>query len=207
LRILSLYVQMLNKRCQLLPDAARFTVQIQESAERMRQLVADLLVHSRSIHESALSVPTEPNRALAKAITSLTDTISITGAVIRHEPLPSVFAAEPDLELVFRNLIANALKYRADKAPEVDITATVTNGQCTIAVRDNGIGISPEYHQQVFGLFKRLHGREVPGTGVGLAVTRNVIEKHGGRIWVESEAGSGATFKFQLQLTSAAAVA
>jgi signal transduction histidine kinase len=203
-RILSLYSQMLRRKCQLPPDAGQFTSQIEANAERMLRLVKDLLVHSRSVHEPARSAPLDPNTALAEALAHLDDAISSARAVIRYESLPMVLADGPDLEVVFRNLIGNALKYRAEAAPEVDITATVSGGRCTIRVRDNGIGIAPEYHERVFGLFKRLHGREVPGTGVGLAVTKNLVEKHGGRIWVESESGRGATFVVELAATASA---
>jgi signal transduction histidine kinase len=195
IRTLSLYAQMLSKRCNLPPESAKYTEQIRSSAERMQQLVTDLLVHSRTLHEVPPSAPADPNRALAGAIAFLNDTVGNSGAVIRREPLPTVVAAEPDLELVFRNLIGNAIKYSGGKTPQVDISAAINDGVCTISVRDDGIGIHPEYHERVFGLFKRLHGSEIPGTGVGLALARNLIEKHGGSIWVESQPGEGATFR------------
>lgn len=205
LRTVSLYAQMLAQRCELPPEALHFTSQIQSSAQRMQRLVADLLEHSRSVHESARSVPADANHAVAEVISYLDEEIVSTGAVIEREPLPFVLAGGPDLELVFRNLIANALKYRGEAVPKIHIGAETANGLCTFSVRDNGIGIKPEYFERVFGLFKRLHGPEVPGTGVGLAVAKNVVEKHGGRIWVESAPGQGTTFRFQLPLAVIAA--
>jgi signal transduction histidine kinase len=206
LRILSLYTQLLNRRYELPPGAIQFTTQIQASAERMQRLVGDLLIHSRSVHEPARSAPTDPNLAVAEVLAYLRDEIAKSDAVVQSDPLPSVIAYAADLEIVFRNLIANALKYRGHHRPYVTIGAEIDNDLCTISVRDNGIGIDPEYHGRVFGLFKRLHGSEIPGTGVGLAVTKNLIEKHGGKIWVESESGRGATFNFQLRLALSAAV-
>lgn len=204
-RIVSLFSQMLRRKCQLPAEAEQYTSQIETNARRMQRLVRDLLAHSRSVHEPVVSTPTDPGRALAEALSFLSDAIAESGAVVRQEPLPPVLANEADLELVFRNLIGNALKYRSEAPPEIDITATVSGNTCAIRVRDNGIGIAPEYHERIFGLFKRLHGREVPGTGVGLAVTKNLVEKHGGRIRVESESGRGATFIVELPSAATAA--
>jgi signal transduction histidine kinase len=109
-----------------------------------------------------------------------------------------VEADQTQLSQVFQNLLSNSLKYRSSEPPTIHITATRINAMYEFSVADNGIGIDAEHHERVFGVFKRLHGKEVPGTGIGLAICRKIIESHGGRIWVESAAGRGATFKFTL---------
>ena len=173
----------------------------------MLRIVSDLLLHSRSVHEPARSALTDANRAAAEASAHHAEAIRSSGALIEIGDLPPVIASEPDLELVFRNLIGNSLKYRGDNVPAIRITATTDGDRCTFRVSDNGIGIAPEFHERVFGLFKRLHGNEIPGTGVGLALTRKLIEKHGGRIWIESEEGHGATFLFELRAARIASTA
>jgi signal transduction histidine kinase len=99
---------------------------------------------------------------------------------------------------VFQNLLGNSIKYRSAEPPKIHVNARKLNGFYEFGVADNGIGVDPEHHDRIFGVFKRLHGKEVPGTGIGLAICRKIIESHGGRIWVESEPGKGATFKFTL---------
>ena len=198
-RVISLYAQLLRKRSSLTPESAQFTAQIETSAERMLRIVNDLLVHSRSTHEPTRSLPSDADKAVREALAHHGAMLDATGATVRVDPMPPVLANEPDLELVFRNLIGNSLKYRGEARPEIHISAQANGDSCMFRVRDNGIGIAPEYHDRVFGLFKRLHGHEIPGTGVGLAITKKLIEKHGGRIWVESEFGKGATFVFELR--------
>ena len=118
--------------------------------------------------------------------------------MVDADPLPTVCGDPVQLVQLFQNLIDNAIKYSGATRPTVRITAERSGGDWRITVRDNGVGIDPQYHQQIFGIFKRLHGRDVPGTGIGLALTKRVVERHGGRIWVESAAGQGAAFTFTL---------
>jgi light-regulated signal transduction histidine kinase (bacteriophytochrome) len=113
---------------------------------------------------------------------------------VRWEALPRVLGSPVQLVQLFQNLIGNGIKYRSDRPPRIDISARPEGAQWKIAVQDNGIGIAPEYQQKIFGLFKRLHGRDIPGNGIGLALCQKIVERHGGRIWVESEPGHGATF-------------
>ncbi|MGH7962633.1 MAG: sensor histidine kinase, partial [Candidatus Binatia bacterium] len=120
------------------------------------------------------------------------------GAVVIHDPLPTVAAEETMLMQLFQNLIGNALKYRNNRLPQIHISATPQPGEWRFTVQDDGIGIAPQHAERIFGLFTRLHGHQYPGTGLGLALCRKLVERHGGRIWVESELGAGSTFFFTL---------
>jgi chemotaxis family two-component system sensor kinase Cph1 len=122
--------------------------------------------------------------------------IAESGAIVTSGPLPTVAAEEVMLMQLFQNLISNSIKYRGEETPRIHVSAERGAEGWMFSVRDNGIGIDPQYADRVFGMFKRLHGSEVPGTGIGLAICKKVVERQGGRIWVESEAGHGATFKF-----------
>jgi light-regulated signal transduction histidine kinase (bacteriophytochrome) len=125
--------------------------------------------------------------------------IEENSAVISAGPLPRVFVAETHLQQLFQNLLSNSIKYRSEKPPHIQVSARPLEGYYLFSVRDNGIGIEPKHFEQVFGLFKRLHGRrEYPGTGLGLAICRRIVEVYGGTISVESEPGQGATFLFTL---------
>jgi chemotaxis family two-component system sensor kinase Cph1 len=121
-----------------------------------------------------------------------------SGAVITHDPLPMVEADQTQLSQVFQNLLGNSIKYRSPEPPKIHLSARRLDGFHEFSVTDNGIGVDPEHHERIFGVFKRLHGKDVPGTGIGLAICRKIIESHGGQIWIESRLGEGATFKFTL---------
>ena len=138
------------------------------------------------------------NTVLAKAIFNLQAAIAQSGAVLTSDPLPTVVTEEVVLLQVFQNLISNSIKYRGAETPRIHVSAERSAGVWLFAVRDNGIGIDPEDTERVFGMFKRLHGTEIPGTGIGLALCKKIIERQGGGIWVESEKGRGATFKFTI---------
>ena len=203
LRVIVMYSQLLRKRAGRLEENAEICLShIETGAQRMQRLIADLLSYSSVLNESA-SVPVDTNAALQAAIRGCSLAVAEASGQIRFTDLPPVLASATEIELVFQNLITNAVKYRSETPPVIDITAAVDGLTCTFRVSDNGIGIRPEYHDRIFDLFKRLHGREVAGTGVGLALTRRIVEKHGGRIWVESDEGRGATFMFTLPLPSA----
>ena len=143
-------------------------------------------------------IPIDSNAVLAKAMFNLQAAIAQSGAVVTSDPLPTVVAEEVVLLQVFQNLISNSIKYRGTETPRIHISAERSAGAWLFAVQDNGIGIGPEDTERVFGMFKRLHGSEIPGTGIGLALCRKIIERQGGRIWVESAIGRGATFKFTI---------
>jgi light-regulated signal transduction histidine kinase (bacteriophytochrome) len=125
-------------------------------------------------------------------------TIGETGAQVSSGYLPSIVGYEAQLSQLFQNLIGNAIKYRSERPPRVYISAEKHGHEWIFKVRDNGIGIAPEYYKTIFGVFKRLHGKETPGTGIGLAICSKVVEHHGGRIWVESKFGEGSEFCFTL---------
>ncbi len=175
---------------------------IVDAAGRMQKLVNDLLALSRS-GRSALQVnPLELGDCVQDALAALSERVRSSGARIHVEPLPTVFGDRTLLTQLYQNLVGNALKYaHPDRPAEIRITAEQRSGAWIFGVRDNGIGIPAEYTDQVFAPFKRLHGRsEYDGTGIGLAICRKAIERHEGRIWVESEPGTGSHFRFTLGL-------
>src|SRR3989442_14573226 len=137
----------------------------------------------------------------------LTAAIAESKAVITSDSLPRVLGSEMPLLQLLQNLIGNAIKYRSDLTPRVHVRVRKNDGEWLFSVIDNGIGIEPQYLQKIFGVFKRLHGKAVPGTGIGLAICTRVVERYGGRIWVESQPRQGSTFFFTLPIVNAAAAA
>jgi light-regulated signal transduction histidine kinase (bacteriophytochrome) len=139
----------------------------------------------------------DAGEALRRALETLTAAIESSAASVTHGPLPRVRMHAFQLEQLFQNLIANAIRYRSGEPPRIQVTAERCGDQWKFSVRDNGIGIEPEYHEQIFGMFKRLQKRtDSPGTGMGLAICKRIVESAGGRIWVESRLGQGSTFSF-----------
>jgi light-regulated signal transduction histidine kinase (bacteriophytochrome) len=205
LRMISLYTQLLQEEYGgLLDEAARSYVDFAVSgAQRMEHLLQDLMAYSRV--SSAPQGPTEPSDAgvaLESALGNLEAALRKSGAQYHVGGLPSVAAPSVHLVLLFQNLIGNALKYCGGKVPEVWIDAQPAGKMWQFSVRDNGIGIEPQYAKQIFGVFKRLHGAEYEGTGIGLAVCQRIVERTGGRIWLESAPGDGSTFYFTLPGTA-----
>jgi PAS domain S-box-containing protein len=201
LRNVSTFTQLLERRYkgQLDSDAEMFIKYIVDSAHRMTQLIRDLLAYSQVIHsddtasdEVALREPVE------WALDNLRSSIEESGAVVEIDPLPKLRCDKSQLAQVFQNLISNAIKYRSAEAPRIRIASERDDTSWVVSVRDNGIGIAPAYHDKVFGVFRRLHGTDYAGTGIGLAICKKIIEKHGGRIWVESDASQGSAFKFSI---------
>ena len=201
LRMIASFAELLAQRYRgkLDTDADEFIGYIISGAHRMDALIRDLLAYSRVVNTEGVTYqPVELEGTLHWATMNLQKAIAETGAIITHDELPVALGDQVQLVQVLQNLISNALKYRSQEKPHVHISAERSDAEWIISVRDNGIGIAPEYHDRIFGVFKRLHGRDYPGTGIGLAICKAVVEKHGGRIWVESEAGQGATFRFTL---------
>ena len=215
LRMVSSYSQLLAKRYQGKLDAdaddfIKFTV---SGAERMRQLIKDLLTYSRVVNRQRTSQCVDCEEVLRGVLTNLKTAIEETGGVLTHDPLPTVFADPVHLGQLFQNLIGNALKFNASKPPRAHVSAVLIPGEesgsgpfCQFAVTDNGIGIEPRYIERIFGAFQRLHTiAEYPGTGIGLAICKKIVEGQGGRIWVESTPGKGTTFKFTIPVPEVAA--
>jgi light-regulated signal transduction histidine kinase (bacteriophytochrome) len=165
---------------------------------RMERFIHDMLAYSQAA-EGGLEIKPFPCRlALDWALLELQPIIDETGAEIVADELPVVTGDAMRLSQVFKNLIGNAMKYRSEAAPVIRISTVEHNSEHVICIRDNGMGIDPKYFDNIFVLFKRLHGRELAGSGVGLAICKQIVEHHGGRIWVESEPGAGSKFCFTL---------
>ncbi len=166
----------------------------------MHAMITDLLEYSQVKMDTVAVGPVNSEQALATALDNLRGLIEQSGAGINRSTLPLVLASAPQVTRLFQNLVGNAIKYAAPgRPPEVIIGADCDGEFWQFWVQDNGIGIDPQYHQRIFGLFQRLHDRaHYQGTGVGLALCKRIVERHGGRIWIESEAGRGATFRFTL---------
>ena len=170
-----------------------------EGARRMQTLIRDLLEYSRVGTRGKGFERTDSGAALDRALANLATAIHESGAVITRDPLPSLDADPTQLPQLFQNLIANGIKFCAGKRAEIHVGARRKDGAWIFSVRDNGIGIEPQYRDRIFVIFQRLHTRtEYPGTGIGLAICKRIVERHGGRIWVESEAGGGSTFFFTI---------
>lgn len=201
LRAVVSYVQLLQKRYagQLDERADKYIAYAADGGQRMQTLINDLLTYSRVGRGVEELEPVDSNIALSRAITSLRAAIEDSGVTVTADELPVVLANETMLAQLFQNLIGNAIKFRGDEPLRVYVSAERRDGEWLFAVRDNGIGIAPEYAERIFVIFQRLHGREeYPGTGIGLAICKKIVERHGGRIWVESAPGDGATFFFTL---------
>jgi PAS domain S-box-containing protein len=202
LRTIGAYAQLLVRRCgtTLDDDSRDYLGFIVDGAARMQQLINDLLAFSRILHghERALS-ELDMDAVFAWAIMNLNKAIHESGAQITCDALPHVLGNQQEIIQLAQNLLGNAIKYHGPEPPRIHVWAEADGDEVRFAVADNGIGIAPAYHDQIFGVFKRLHGKDVPGTGVGLALCKRIVEKHGGRIWVESEEGRGATFWFTLK--------
>jgi PAS domain S-box-containing protein len=197
LRMVTSFTQLLAKRYggKLDSDADEFIAYIVDGSTRMYRLIDDLLAYARLGSRAAEFVPTDCEAILADAVANLGSAMEENGATITHDPLPTVMADRDQLSRLFQNLLSNAIKFRAVGPPVVHVSARRNENEWLFSVRDNGIGIDPEQFERVFLIFQRLHGKsEYSGTGVGLAICRKIVERHGGKIWIESQAGKGSTF-------------
>ena len=205
LRMIGSYVQLLARRYRgkLDEDADEFIGFAVEGASRMQRIINDLLAYSRLGTRSRPFVPVQLEDVWLQATANLQLTIEEREAVLTHDPLPAVSGDEPQFIQLFQNLVANAIKFcPAPTTPRIHLACREQNGHWLFSLRDNGIGIDSQYFERIFQIFQRLHDRsQFPGTGLGLALCRKIVERHGGRIWVESEPGRGATFIFTVPTT------
>ena len=203
LRMVIVYSQLLKKRYQgsLDGNADQFIADLVEGAQRMKMLLKDLLEYSRVANASEQpSAPVDCNAALQQALSNLGAAIKQSRATIASDHLPTVRAHDTHFLQLFQNLVGNAIKYRSTAPPRIQVSAKQEETEWVFAVQDNGIGIDPQYTKQVFGIFTRLHGHKYPGTGIGLAICQKIVERYGGRIWVESALGKGSTFYFTIRI-------
>jgi signal transduction histidine kinase len=201
LRMVTSYTQLLARRYegQLDEKAQRFIHHAVDGATRMQALINDLLAYSRLGTRGGEPVPVDTGQVLERALHNLQVALRAEGGSVTHGPLPVVRGDPTHLLQLFQNLLSNAVKFRGDEAPRVHVSASRAGGWWTFSVRDNGVGIDPAYFERVFVIFQRLHTRaEHPGTGIGLAICKRVVERAGGRIWVQSEPGRESTFFFTL---------
>ena len=196
------YTQLLSRRYKgkLDADADEFIAFAVDGASRMQLLIQDLLAYSRVGTKGKVLTEISSEGALRQAVVNLRGAIEDSGALVTHDLLPDVMADEVQLVQLFQNLIGNAIKYQKPGIPEVHISAAKNGGKTwDFAVKDNGLGIDSQYFEKIFGMFQRLHKRdEFAGTGIGLAICKKIVERHGSNISVESTPGQGSTFRFAL---------
>lgn len=196
------YTQLLSRRYagRLDSDADEFIAFAVDGASRMQRLIQDLLTFSRVSSRAQELLDTSSEAAFQQAIMNLRGAIEDSGAVVTNDPLPMVVADEMQLIQLFQNLVGNAIKYQDGGIPRVHVSVVADGSRKWLfSVQDNGIGIDPIYFEKIFGMFQRLHKREeFAGTGIGLAICKKIVERHGGRITVASTPGHGSTFRFTL---------
>jgi light-regulated signal transduction histidine kinase (bacteriophytochrome) len=181
-------------------EADQFLSYIVSASQRMSALVRDLLEYARAATEEERPTSVALDEDLEAALTHLTQAVEESGASVTHDPMPTLQVDRGQMVRLFQNLIGNALKYRKPgQAPKIHVSAEQRDEEWVISVQDNGIGFDPQFAPSIFAPFKRLHQPdEYPGTGVGLAICKRIVESHGGRIWAESKLGEGAVFRFTL---------
>ncbi|MEI6102308.1 MAG: ATP-binding protein, partial [Methanothrix sp.] len=201
LRTITRFVQLLEKRYQgkLDQDADEFIGFIVSGTKRMQQLINDLLAYSRVNTRKEPPNIMKIEDAIQRAMQNIQYVLEDTRGTIIYGEMPSIIADEPQMTQLFQNLIGNALKFHGEEAPRVEISAARKGNDWIFSVRDNGIGIDPQYKDRIFEIFQRLHTcEEYAGTGIGLAIAKKIVERHEGHIWVESQSGKGSTFNFTL---------
>jgi signal transduction histidine kinase len=201
LRMIASYIQLLERRYRnrLDKDADDFIAFAVDGAKRMQRLINDILRLSRLGTQAKSMETTHCETVLQQALSNLRSSVEDCGAQVTYDPLPVTTADPTQLVQLLQNIIGNAIKFRGKDDPHIHVSAQAKGNEWLLSVSDNGIGIDPEHSDRIFGIFQRLHGRgEYSGTGIGLAICRKIVEGHGGKIWVQSEPGKGATFFFTL---------
>lgn len=201
LRMVSSFMELLSRRYKgrLDSDADEFISIAVDGANRMKQLLNDLLAFSRLGTRAQLHEPTDFNEAFGNALGNLALMIKECNAVVESEHLPVLMAVREQVVQLFQHLLSNAIKFHGPAKPQIKISARHESGEWVFSISDNGIGIDPQNFERIFVVFQRVHGkRDYPGTGMGLAICKKIVELHGGRIWVESELGKGSTFFFTI---------
>lgn len=204
LRAVAGYTQLLEQEYldRLDESAKEYMEYIVDGSTRMQQLIRDLLTYSRVGTRTQAFALTDCNIVVRQAMDNLRVTIAESNATITYDALPTVIADKNQLVQLFQNLIGNAIKFRREEPPHIHLSGETQNSEWLIRVSDNGIGIKPRYLDRIFEIFKRLHTRkEFPGTGIGLAICKKIVERHGGKIWAESQLGVGTTFYLTIPLT------
>ena len=201
LRMVASFTQLLAKRYKdkLDTDAQEFINYAVDGATRMQTLISDLLTYARVGTQGKPLEPTDSEALFKRVLENLRIAIEESGASISHDPLPMVMGDPQQLGQLLQNLLTNAIKFRSEQPPQVKISAEVNGNEWEISFRDNGIGIAQEHADRIFIIFQRLHTKsEYAGTGIGLAICKKIVERHGGRIWVEPSPGGGSTFCFTI---------
>jgi signal transduction histidine kinase len=203
LRMVGSYVQVLERRYKgkIDAEADKYIKYAVDGALRMQRMINGLLAYSRVTTRGDAFEDVSCEEALKGSLLNLKGAINESTAKVSHDALPSVSGDRIQLEQLFQNLIGNAIKYRSEAPPLIHVSAEKNDSEWTFSVKDNGIGIDPAYHERIFEIFERLHDeKEYPGTGIGLAVCKRIVERHGGRIWVDSQLGQGSTFRFAIPM-------
>ena len=205
LRTMANYASLLSEHCRgrLDGDATDFINHIVDGARLMDSLLNDLLAYSTQVNKACTTAGAhcDSEAALAAVLLMLDALVRENNAVVKHDPLPPVSVDFNELVQLFQNLIGNGLKYRRDEPPRIHISAEQRNDEWIFSVRDNGLGIDPKYYDQIFGIFRRVHGPAYSGNGIGLAICKKIVERHRGRIWVESDPGKGSKFYFTVPIS------
>jgi PAS domain S-box-containing protein len=207
LRNITGHLEMVKRRLgnDLDPKTMEHMAFVMDGAERMRALIDDLLLYSRVDSRPVKFAEVDMNDVAAKVLAELRLAISDSKAVVEVRPLPVLKADEAQMGELLQNLVSNAIKFHGPDPPRVEIAATDDQKDWVLSVKDNGIGIDPKYADRIFQMFQRLVPKSYPGTGIGLAVCKRIVERHGGRIWVDSKVGQGSTFSFSIPKTPVAA--
>ena len=200
LRMVRSYMQLQSRR-DLTSEAEgkEFAGYILDGTQRVEKLLSDLVVYSRQFRPlERPPAPADSEAVLQGVLLNLDDVIRKNEASVTCDALPKVRCDSTQLGQLFRHLIVNALTFRKQDPPQIHVSAIEEASQAVFSVRDNGLGVDPRFHEQIFVIFKRLHGRNYPGNGLGLAICKRIVEQYGGRIWVESAPDQGSTFRFTL---------